>query len=346
MNGQLLRKYYNGECTPGEELEVLNWFKSKSLNPDQEHNLYQIWQDSRMESKETDISPDSIRVFDQIIHSIDAKEVDLAEGESVKGENVFLKKSGRWKWLASAVAAAAMILIVTKFFLVNNPDQIESPKVITVVSPYQQRKVVKLRDGSVIHLNSGSSIVYTQPFTGDNREITLAGEAFFDVAHDSLHPFIVKTGHIATRALGTSFNIKYRLNTKDISVALATGSVRIDQIQGKNSGIAKLIPGQELTYNVLNEDFQVKNYDSLDVFGWQKGILNFKRADLREVIEKLENWYGVVIELKGNIPGNKNQWKYSGSYENQSLDNVLTGISFVKKFSYEIEGNKVIMNFK
>jgi transmembrane sensor len=78
---------------------------------------------------------------------------------------------------------------------------------------------------------------------------------------------------------------------------------------------------------------------------WREGILYFKQANLAQVVSKLENWYGVTIELTGKIPGREKEWHYTGSYQNQSLDNVLEGIAFVKKFSYEKKGNTVKIKF-
>jgi ferric-dicitrate binding protein FerR (iron transport regulator) len=129
-------------------------------------------------------------------------------------------------------------------------------------------------------------------------------------------------------------------------VSLTTGSVQIRQIGGKRIGqTTQLIPGQQLVYTEKKSGFEVEAFNGDEVLSWQRGILSFRKSSLTEVVEKLENWYGVRIEIKGKRPSNKNDWKYSGTYDNQMLDSVLTGISFVKKFSYEIKNNVVIIDF-
>ncbi|GAA4412827.1 hypothetical protein GCM10023187_40490 [Nibrella viscosa] len=158
---------------------------------------------------------------------------------------------------------------------------------------------------------------------------------------------MVRSGQLLTQVLGTTFNVKYRRNANNIAVSLASGSVEIRQIGGKHNGqTARLIPGEQLVFTETNQAFTISPYDRDEVFGWQNGLLSFKKSSLADVVEKLENWYGVQIELKGKFPQANKAWQYSGSYENQSLANVLTGISFVKQFTFEINGKVVIMNFK
>ncbi|MGM9508843.1 FecR family protein [Larkinella sp. GY13] len=343
MDGQLLKKYFSGTCTPVEELEVLKWFKNKNVGSDQEQDLYRMWQDT--DANKVVADRDRAEVFERIIHSIEEKEEIF---EPVLDQEDEDSSPGRRRMLWWFAAAAAMVLIVGRFVFINpSVQQPEIAKLFQASAPYGQRKMVRLEDGSVVHLHSGSRITYPEHFKSDKREIGLIGEAFFEVKRDSLRPFTVRSGHLLTQVLGTSFNIKYRLNAEHTAVSLATGSVQIRQIGGNRIGqTAKLVPGEQLIYTEKQVDFEVRPFDREEIFNWQNGILSFKKSSLSEVVEKLENWYGVRVELKGKIPGNKNDWKYSGSYEDQTLDNVLTGISFVKKFAYEVQGKVVIMNFK
>jgi len=344
MDGQLLKKYFSGACTPSEEIEVLKWFKNKSLDSDQEQNLYRIWQDTAGESLAVNADRDRSEIFDRIIHSIEDKEADISELASEKGLPV--STSGR-RWLWWAGAAAAMVLIVARFVFTDQTRQTETTKLLQAAAPYGTRKVIKLEDGSLVHLNSGSQITYPEHFKTNKREISLIGEAFFDVKRDSLRPFTVQSGHLLTQVLGTSFNIKYRRNAENLAVSLATGSVQIRQIGGNRIGqTARLVPGEQLVYTEKKAGFKVGTFDRDEVLSWQTGVLSFRKSSLTEVVEKLENWYGVRVELKGKRLGDKNDWKYSGSYDNQTLDSVLTGISFVKKFAYKIQGNVVSIDFK
>jgi transmembrane sensor len=129
-------------------------------------------------------------------------------------------------------------------------------------------------------------------------------------------------------------------------VALATGAVKIKrQTKTGSRQLARLQPGQQLVYDRKDQGYTVSAYDSLEVLAWRTGVLYFKKATLSQVVEKLENWYGVDLELQGQVSGKDNQWLYTGSYDNQRLEDVLEGISFVKGFTYQKKGNKMILRF-
>lgn len=340
MNDHLLRKYFSGSCTPAEELEVLKWFKNRAPNEEQQQTLYRIWQETGGEESASEPARDRVDAFRQIIRAIEVKELHASETGDTGPE------SGRSWWVWWLGAAAAVMLVVGRFVF-NAPAPSAQPvKVSQVAALYGQRKMVRLEDGSVVHLNSGSRIRYPEHFRKSKREVELDGEAFFTVKRDTIRPFLVRSGRLVTQVLGTSFNIKYRQNTDNTAVSLSSGSVQVRQIGGKGPGrVVQLIPGEQLIYTRQKEGFEVRPFNRDEVFSWQRGILNFRKSSLPEVVEKLENWYGVQVVMSGKIPHNKNAWQYSGNYENQSLTNVLTGIAFVKKFSFRIQGNVVTMNF-
>jgi ferric-dicitrate binding protein FerR (iron transport regulator) len=197
----------------------------------------------------------------------------------------------------------------------------------------------------VITLNSGSKVSFRKGLASDKREIVLQGEAFFEVAKDSLRPFIVHTGSISTQALGTSFNINYNLCDTAITVALATGVVKIDKHEpGQQRQIARLAPGQQLSYNKVTQQHEVAPFDSDEVLGWKHGVLSFRQASMKQTIRKLEIWYGVAIEVDtSGMPGEA--WNYTGEYDNESLNKVLEGIGFVKDFTYKRTEDKVRIDF-
>ncbi len=345
MDGQLLKKYFRGACTTSEELEVLRWFKNKNLNPEQEEHIYRIWRDTDEESFDLTADRDRADIFDRILLSTEEKEPETSDTYSeIEYQETTV---GRWRGLWWYGVAAAMFLIVGRLVFVSQIQQTETVKLLQASAPYGTRKVVKLDDGSLVHLNSGSRITYPERFKTKKREIGLIGEAFFTVKQDSLRPFIIQSGHLLTQVTGTSFNIKYRQNAENLVVSLATGSVKIRQIGGKKIGqTAQLVPGQQLVYTENKAAFEVRAFNRDEVLSWQRGILNFRQSSLTEVVEKLENWYGVRVELRGKRPANKNEWKYSGTYDNQVLGNTLAGISFVKNFAYEIKNNVVIIDLK
>ncbi|QCR22738.1 FecR family protein [Pontibacter sp. SGAir0037] len=343
MNKHLLDRFYEGKCSPEELQQVLTWFQSNEITPEQELDLNFVWQ----EAEQTDIP---------INHSHDPKKLFLKLKEQLKEttdsddcapdehQALVIKLHQPLFWLKAVAAVLLPLCLVWAFIAYTSTLKTKSPTIVSVTTKPGIRKTIKLADGSTIILNAGSKITYPKDFTPHTREIKLWGEAFFEVAKDSLRPFIVHTGNISTKALGTSFNINYS-QENNLAIALATGLVEITKEKPElNKRMSLLIPGQQLYYDHHSDKYQVASYNRTEVLGWQQGILYFKKADMKQIVRKLENWYGVTIEV--DTYGEKDtSWNYTGEYHNETLDKVLEGIGFVKDFTHQETNGKVIIKF-
>lgn len=331
MNSKLLEKFYRNECTPDEVKEVLHWFEQEQPGRKEELEMHAMWQEAEAEQSAPVYTHDA----EKILQNIMARKVE----QSVEGAGVHVPVREMYpmtwkKYLRIAAALLIPVLCISLLFI--NYRQRDTEMMLTVEALPGVKKTITLADGSVVKLHSGSSLSYPKSF-GDTREISLKGEAFFEVAKDSLRPFIVHTGQVSTQALGTSFNINSEGKDSTISIALATGVVKIDKHQNASAQqMAVLHPGQQLVYKKQEQTFNVAAFDQEKVLGWKEGLLYFKNASLEEVVEELERWYGVQIEVQGlQAKGKQSDWQYTGKYDSQSLEAVLQGISFVKKVSYQ-----------
>ena len=173
------------------------------------------------------------------------------------------------------------------------------------------------------------------------REIYLSGEAFFEVASDSLLPFRVHSGDLITTALGTSFNINsYKENW--VQVQLATGKVRVLNVSAKDQSV-DLVPGEEV---VIGKDSQLvkSKFDLNKAFYWKEGVLGFEKVPFQEVVESLERWYAVDINVQ-NPPAY--MLKISGEFKkNTYLKDVLESLGYAYNFKYSIENKVVFIQFK
>lgn len=198
-----------------------------------------------------------------------------------------------------------------------------------------------LSDGSLVILNSGSELKYIKNFEKGRREVFLKGEAFFNVAKDSLRPFIVNSRETTTTALGTSFNVKaYEGETLDVS--LLTGKVAVKR-EGLMEEAVTLIPGEALKINTEKEQLEKTGFNKDQVIGWTKKWIFFQKTPLLEAIRVLENWYGVQIQL---IRQPEEQVLLSGKFQDETLENVLEGLKFSARFDFKIEKENVKIIFK
>ncbi|MCW3467217.1 FecR family protein [Chitinophaga nivalis] len=211
-------------------------------------------------------------------------------------------------------------------------------------NPRGQRAVITLADGSVIHLGADSKLEYPEHFNGNTREITLTGEAFFEISEDPAHPFIVHTGKVQTRVLGTSFKIN-AFNGTPLTIAVATGKVSVEHAGNDYKGsrpMAVLTPGQQVTWNPESRRSSIAQIPVEDIAGWKSARLTFNNNTLKEVAMELERWYNVSIEFKQSHTAQKRITVTL--YANMPLEQTLRVLSAGSRFSYKMNDRQVIIH--
>jgi transmembrane sensor len=196
-----------------------------------------------------------------------------------------------------------------------------------------------LADGSTIWLNSASEIQFPERFCSNSRTVILRGEAFFEVASDSLRPFYVETGDLRTKVLGTSFNINL-LHPDHHKISLISGKISV--VNTITEEEIALSPGQQLNYATKSGKTKLRKFYSPEVSGWKDGNLVFRQTSFYEVIGTLERWYGVQFSVEG-FP--KEGWRLSGEYPNQTLDRVLDRMAYIEDFTYSINQKRINLKF-
>lgn len=222
---------------------------------------------------------------------------------------------------------AASILVVVGAFFFSLVDV--GPKVIQVSTNHGEKKEVRLPDGTVVTLNSGSSLSYPEQFKNDTREIALVGEAFFDVHRDTLKPFIIETGKLRTRVLGTSFNINAFQDSDSIRVSVVEGKVMVyDSMEVKEI----LQPNQQLKYNKRDKGYRTTRYDSSMDRAWSSNVIYFNGTSLEEATKMLERWYNVTIEISDAQLTKK---LVTGKYQNPKLSETLESLGFLMNVEFK-----------
>jgi transmembrane sensor len=181
---------------------------------------------------------------------------------------------------------------------------------------------IKLSDGTKVWLNADSKLQYPQKFRGHTREVTLTGEAYFDVKHIRKTPFIIHTNKVTTHVLGTSFNVSAYPEDKDISVTVVTGKVGVTVPDGNSSRIATMYvtPNQQAVYNKTKKTLtQDDNMNALSVTEWKQGRLNYHSALLSEIISDLQRKYNITIHADENLL----LCSLSVNFNNEPLNKVL-----------------------
>jgi transmembrane sensor len=196
---------------------------------------------------------------------------------------------------------------------------------------------MKLADGSRMWLNAGSSVTYPVIFTGKERNVSISGEAYFEVAHDAAKPFIVSKGAMHVTVLGTRFNVNAYDDDPEIRVTLLEGSVKVNTTTDLQSLLLK--PGQQAIVSRSNILSMASTVDIDAVMAWKNGLFNFNNADLSMVLRQLARWYDLAVTYQGAIP----QRKFGGEMQrNLNLSEVLKLLES-NKVQFKLDGKKLII---
>ena len=249
--------------------------------------------------------------------------------------------------------AASLLIVLSAVYIAYKyipAEESSNPSVAWVTKSVNagQKSKITLMDGTVVHLNSGSSIQFPESFEENSRDVVLEGEAFFEVAEDSSRPFKVTTGELTTTVLGTSFNINAYPDNGEVLVMVATGKVLVEarptaQSPAKTAGRQILTPDQGAVFNTFQKNLEKIDIQVQQYIAWKDGWLIFEGRGLGEVVKVMERWYGVEIiiadeELKSKLVTLKQQ--------DESLRSVLKILGFLAGFDYEIEKDQVTITKK
>ncbi|MFA7584053.1 MAG: FecR domain-containing protein [Proteiniphilum sp.] len=197
-----------------------------------------------------------------------------------------------------------------------------------LIIPKGKRSRLTLSDGTTLHVNSGTRVVYPNRFTGNRREIYVNGEVFLDVLPDPDKPFIVKTNDADVRVLGTKFNVRAYEEDHETQIVLATGAVRITS--GRNRSKTELTPSQMYYYK--DGQTWVTKVEVEKYISWIHGILYAEDERLDVLMTKLSRYYGEEIIYDDSIETQRCSGKVDLKVD---LGEVLNGLTF--SFPIEIE---------
>lgn len=231
------------------------------------------------------------------------------------------------RYAAMIVACIVSTWWITLSFVGASMPQ---PIVQELSVPAGQRAHIVLPDGSKVWVNAGSILSYPSVF-GEERRVKLTGEACFEVAKGSI-PFIVSTGKVDVKALGTQFNV-FNYPTEELSVALLEGSVRVYHPNNESQG-ATIKPNQELTET--DGRFLIKPLDKNPVI-WKEGLYAFDKQKLRNILRKLELYYDVKIIVRD---ASILEYEYTGKFrQRDGVMEVLRIIQKIHPFNIEKKEN-------
>ncbi len=331
-------------------------FRDWVVNPNEERNYF--WKKWSTEHPEAVGAMKKAREFvDRISfrnEQLSDDEKDALLGKIIASEKHSFDGSrasnlyGNLRWWGKV--AAVFILFFGLILLADDftsriqlkPDRFATEwKTIQTEKGHRHKEV--LPDGSTVYLNAESTLRFPLRFGFGVRNVELEGEAFFDVAPIDTVPFIVSAKGVETKVLGTSFNVRAVDRDLETQVSLVSGRVRVN-VMGDQTSIegSVLKPGEQFSYNWNQGESRKRNFDIQEITGWKDGVIYLKDASLEDFIAKMEGWYGVDFQVFGET---SKEWRINGRYQDEELENILNGLTFVYDLSYKIDGDNVMLIF-
>lgn len=343
---ELLRKRESGVITLPESRELSDHLKSNPGDQQLSHLLASLLKGRFQEQQHYDPSYIQKRL----------QRVKEQVGTAVHSPDPLPKRRSPIKKLAWTVAAALVLAMgsVALFSLLTNSGPADQSKNILTTKKGSKSNLV-LPDGTRVFLNSDTRLSYNQSFGKQVREVFLEGEAYFEVAKDARHPFIVHTHAMDVKVLGTVFNVRAYDNEKNTQTTLLEGSVEVILNKRKERNLVVLKPHEKIVANNDPDHITRLKADEMPVpdisvitiktntedssileTDWTKNKLAFDQARYSEVFPELERWYGVTIAVKDSSILTR---KISGIYENESLSDVMESLKLATGFRYTVDGN-------
>ena len=274
----------------------------------------------------------------QEIIIIDNKEVNLQLGN---GKLEIIKETGSTNIMDTK---GNVIAVQTgdkiKYKPTTNPKEIQYNELNV---PYGKKFELELADGTIVYVNSGSVLRYPTSFSASkSRQVSLKGEAFFKVAEDKERPFIVNSGSVNVRVLGTEFNVSAYNEDLVTSTVLVSGSVQLyDSLSvGKQQTNVKLVPGEMGTWRKDQQSFKTDKVDTSLYTSWVQGKLIFRNTPFKQIRMRLERHYNVTIVNTRTALDNNT---FSANFEEETIEEILEILDRTYGIEYSIKENQIII---
>jgi transmembrane sensor len=319
---EAINSYLNNRATAEEQHLVNEWYRS--FNDDT-----------------VEVPADSELVKDAIEQRIKKRLDQTISASAISDELPVMHpvRSGRRKILVAAAAVITAVGTGLLWLLLQQDKQPAIPMVVIHTSLGEVKEMV-LPDSSRVWLNAMSTIRYPQQFAGKNREVSLEGEAFFDISKDEQRQFVVHAGKTSTAVLGTAFNIAAYEPDMDIIVSVMRGKVQVVDA-AVTSGI--LTPGHQIHYKPATKEMRQETTAITDKASWIEGKLVFDEMPMEQITAALSRWYNVTFEFDN---AQLKYCRYTATfYKTMSLPELLDLFSHINNITYKINqnGTKVML---
>jgi ferric-dicitrate binding protein FerR (iron transport regulator) len=318
----LIVDYLCGEINPEDLVQLRIWIKQSEKNHRYFTQLEDIWKNVPIQN-ETQF--DSELAYQRFRKRVESFQQDTSESE----RSFFHHSFFRW----AAAVCLAFLLGGFSFYLFNTLS-FKGDKLYTISVPFGAKSKIELPDKSVVWLNAGSTLQYAQNFSKNKRDVSLNGEAYFEVAKNPEMPFTVKANEMSVKVLGTKFDVRAYPDDKKLDVTLLRGSISMETVYDPGKSLL-LIPNERAVVDKTNHEVKVMHVDASDAAAWTKGKIIFDEELFGHIVRRLEREYNVTINVRNR---SLNDRKFYGDFRNaQSITEIFDIMTANNEFHYTMK---------
>ena len=323
FDSEKINRFFNGAYSDKDASYVVEVFCDNSKEEELKHLLIKQFYELLYEDEENK------KNLDKILYRI---HYDINTRLSAQKAWPF-DKIIKWSFrIASVVILPFVILMGIHMF---TETKLKKGTWVEIKSPAWTRVQFSLPDGTTGWLNSNSSVKYYGNFNTD-RQVSLTGEAYFDVFKDKKRPFIVNTPEINVKVLGTRFNIASYKNENNVEVVLEEGNLVFNDKEINKSYTMR--PNDLVVYDKTLKDFSTEVVHPQKYISWTEGKLEFRNDALDAIVRKLERWYNIDIEINGSISQDQ---RLRATFIDESLEDALNLLRRTLPINYRIENGNL-----
>ncbi len=328
---ELIRKHLQGDATGPERDQLADWLDRSPENRRQFEQSLTAWQLTPDPAVGMDFATGA--QWQQLAAQLPP---DTAVPEAPEGKRIPFRPG---PWLVRVAAAVALLVAA---WLGANRWADRAPHLVTQQTPAGAKKQCTLPDGTVVWLNGESRLSYPKAFAGASREVSLTGEAFFEVKRDPARPFVIRAGRTLTRVLGTSFNLRAEPGSDGVTVTVVSGKVGFAPADRPARQVL-LTAGMRGNYLPAADSVYAGPQRDPNVLAWRSNKLVFKDTPLREMLPLLQKQYGVPVEAADPAVLN---CLFTSTFEDTPLAEVLEAVALALDLQYVYRGGKYLLTGK
>ncbi|NML42065.1 FecR family protein [Chitinophaga sp. G-6-1-13] len=352
---ELMARKLANEATAEELQELSALFRD---NPDTELPaglVDELWQKTTAAASEES----AIAAHDRHINRMQAMGIPIGQTLTETPTPLTAIRSRRPYLWAAAISTGVLLCMAAWWWTSSKKNNNAIASEVTTRNG--SRTSIQLADGTRVWLNAGSKLSYSKDFGKNDRSVTLSGEAFFDVAKQADHPFVIHTETMDIRVLGTSFNVRSYPEDKTTEASLITGSIeaivkhnatRIILKPSEKIVVMNPLPAiarsaktqtakEETTVTLSHVSYYAAQTTAITETSWMENKLVFKDESFTELAQQMERFFGVRVQFDNP---QLQQLRFTGIFEQETVQQALSALQLTAAFRYEIQHDTIIIH--